>query len=205
MTEVVLRLVGATLLSYFLGGFCAAYYLVRWKTGTDIRTIHSGTAGARNAGRVLGKTGFLAALVLDMAKGALAVCLAQVIAPEGAPWPSYARMLALMGAVLGHRFPLQLGFRGGKSVAVGIGAIACIEPLIALGLAALAGCLFLVTARNTRIPMLAGALLPVAVWVFSDDSIHQAGLTLAAALILFFHRRYIARFLKNLRRQQHEN
>jgi len=200
-----LRLVAATVQAYLLGGFCAAYYLVRWKTGADIRAIHSGTAGARNAGRVLGKFGFLVVLVLDMAKGALAVWLAQVIAPETGSWPSVARMLALVGAVLGHRYPLQLDFRGGKSVAVGIGAITCIEPLIALGLAALAGFLFLATSRNKRIPLLAGALLPPAVWVFSDDLIHQAGLTLAAALILFFHRRYITLYLKNLKRRPHEN
>lgn len=200
-----LRLLAAFLLAYLLAGFCAAYYLVRWKTGTDIRSIHSCTAGARNAGRVLGKYGFFVVLFIDMAKGALAVWLSEQIAPQGEIWQSSARMLALLGALLGHRYPLQLGFRGGKSVAVGIGAITYIEPLIALGLLILATILFLATARNTRIPMLTGALLPVAVWFFSDDKIHLVGLTLAAVLILFFHRAYITNYLKNLTKQQYEN
>lgn len=96
---------------YALGCIASAYYLVRLCTGQDLRTLGSGNVGARNAGRVLGPWGFLAVTVVDMSKAALAVALARWWGCG--PWGQAA---ALWAAIVGHAFPLQLGFRGGKGV-----------------------------------------------------------------------------------------
>ena len=71
------RVTGCVLEAYVLGCFATGYYLVRARTGKDLRTIESGSIGARNAGRVLGKTGFAITLLGDFGKGALAVWIAR--------------------------------------------------------------------------------------------------------------------------------
>src|SRR4029079_15020497 len=96
----------AVLASYLIGGFCAAYYLVRVARSADIRTLGSGNAGARNAGRILGAPGFLLALLLDAAKGALAVLATARLVPGIGP-----ATLALIAVVAGHIWPAQLAFR----------------------------------------------------------------------------------------------
>ncbi len=63
--------IGVVLGSYVLGCFTTGYYLVRWRTGQDLRGLGSGSVGAKNAGRVLGAMGFLLTLTGDLAKGAL--------------------------------------------------------------------------------------------------------------------------------------
>ncbi len=115
----------AVLASYLLGGFCAAYYVVRLARSADIRTLGSGTAGARNAGRLLGAPGFLLTLLLDAAKGALAVWVTTRLVPG--PWPA---SLALIAVVAGHVWPLQLGWRGGKGVATALGGLAVWIPAV---------------------------------------------------------------------------
>ena len=64
---------GSVLGAYLLGCFATGYYLVRARTGRDIREIESGSTGTSNVGRVLGKSGYLLTVLGDMAKGALAV------------------------------------------------------------------------------------------------------------------------------------
>lgn len=116
-----LGLVGA---GYALGGIASAYYLVRICTGQDLRTLHSGNVGARNAGRVLGVWGFLVVTVLDMGKAALACALARWA--SGDPWVVAATLWAV---ILGHAFPPQLGFRGGKGVNCLGGGTLVVAPL----------------------------------------------------------------------------
>jgi glycerol-3-phosphate acyltransferase PlsY len=110
-------------LAYTLGCFNAGYYLLRWRDGRDLRQLGSGNAGARNAGRVLGRPAFVAVFLLDAAKGALAVLAAQTWAVEVAP-------LCSVVVVLGHVFPAQLGWRGGKGVAPALGALALLDVAV---------------------------------------------------------------------------
>jgi acyl phosphate:glycerol-3-phosphate acyltransferase len=126
------------LLAYGLGCLNAGYYLLRWRDGRDIRQLGSGNAGARNVGRVLGRQGFALVFVLDAAKGVLAVTAAPHWAPE------VAALCALL-VTLGHVYPVQLNWRGGKGVATAIGALLALAwtfrpidiTLAALALAAL--------------------------------------------------------------------
>jgi glycerol-3-phosphate acyltransferase PlsY len=119
-------------LAYALGCLNAAYYLLRWHDGRDIRRLGSGNAGARNAGRVLGRGAFALVFVLDAAKGVLAVAAAMALAPATVP-------VCAVAVTLGHIFPAQLGWRGGKGVATAIGAMAMLDlEVLALAVGAFA-------------------------------------------------------------------
>ena len=113
-------------ISYLLGSIPFGYLLVRCFRGRDIRQSGSGNIGATNVARsspVLG----LATLLLDAAKGFVAVALAATL--SGGSGVRYSAMaLSALCAVLGHMFPLWLRFRGGKGVATGVGAFVAIVP-----------------------------------------------------------------------------
>jgi acyl-phosphate glycerol 3-phosphate acyltransferase len=128
MTRNAVPIALAVLGSYLLGGFCAAYYVVRMARSTDIRTLGSGNAGARNAGRLLGAPGFLVTLLLDAAKGAVAVWVTARLVPG--PWPE---TLSLLAVVAGHIWPAQLGWRGGKGIATALGGLVAWLPTVGLG------------------------------------------------------------------------
>src|SRR5947209_14629411 len=106
---------------YLLGCFTAGYYWVRWRTGQDLREQGSGNLGARNAGRVLGTPAFVATLLLDLGKGAMAVGMALYVGlrPE-------LVITAMLAVVVGHNWPMQLRFHGGKGIAK-IGRASCRE------------------------------------------------------------------------------
>jgi len=116
-------MIAAVALAYALGCANAAYYVVRWRDGRDVRTLGSGTAGARNAGRVLGRWAFALVFLSDAAKGGLAVLAARWWVPEAAP-------LCAVAAVVGHVWPAQLGWRGGKGVATALGALAALDVTV---------------------------------------------------------------------------
>lgn len=123
----------AILGAYGLGCVNAGYYLVRWRTGHDIRSLGSGNAGARNVGRMLGRPAFLATFVLDSAKGAAAVIIGTLVS-AATPFPGLCGLVA----VAGHVWPIQLRGQGGKGVATGIGmllALAVLRPLPELAFA----------------------------------------------------------------------
>ena len=109
---------------YLLGSISFAVWLVRRRTGGDIREVGSGNAGATNVLRAHGKG--LAALVAlaDVAKGAAAVFVARAFTAD----PRVAAAAGL-AAIVGHVFPLFYGFRGGKGVATSVGAFLVLAPL----------------------------------------------------------------------------
>lgn len=115
--------VGLLIGSYLLGSISWSYLIVRRLHGIDVRQVGSGNAGATNVLRISGTLPALVALVLDAAKGAVAVLAAQKL---GAPGPVIGG--AALGSVVGHLFPLYHGFRGGKGVATATGALVALAP-----------------------------------------------------------------------------
>jgi len=116
------------LVGYGLGCLVPGYYLVRWRTGRDIRTVGSGKVGATNVRRVLGRGWMLATVVGDIGKGALALALARLLDLDT------AGMAAVACAVTaGHIWPVQLGFRGGRGAATAFGAALLLAPAAAVG------------------------------------------------------------------------
>jgi acyl phosphate:glycerol-3-phosphate acyltransferase len=114
---------GVVVAAYLLGAVSFSYLIVKLLKGRDVRTVGSGNAGATNVARAAGKAAGAAALLLDCGKGVAAVAGARALgAPE-----------ALVGAaaaavVVGHVFPVFLGFRGGKGVATAAGALGALAP-----------------------------------------------------------------------------
>lgn len=112
------------LLCYAIGCFVTAWYLVRWRMGADLRVLHSGTTGARNAGRVLGRAAFAGVAVLDGLRGMLALGIAAHFGLRDW-WLTFAGTAVLAG----HVWPVQTGFQGGKGLAIGTGVILWLLPL----------------------------------------------------------------------------
>jgi len=134
----------ALLAGYLLGSIPFGLLLTRWAGLGDVRSIGSGNIGATNVLRT-GHRGLAGAtLALDLLKGTLAVLIVYAMAKRAVGFEAYRlAYLAGLGAVLGHLFPLWLGFHGGKGIATFIGVLlgvhwpaAAVFCLIWLGVAA---------------------------------------------------------------------
>jgi glycerol-3-phosphate acyltransferase PlsY len=178
----------ALLIGYGAGCFNAAYYVVRWLTGQDIRSIGSGNAGATNAGRLLGKGGFLLALTLDCAKGALAVGIARW-------WHLDAWIIALVALAVaaGHVWPAQLRFRGGRGVATSLAALLVLDARVILAFGAVFFLAFLLLRNFTSSGLLAFAFGPFIVFALGLPGPSVAGTAALAALVLISHRDHLRR------------
>jgi acyl phosphate:glycerol-3-phosphate acyltransferase len=117
----------AVLVAYALGCIVAAYYVVRLRSGKDVRDSGSGNAGARNVYRSGDRVAAALTLLLDAAKGAAAIQLAIWAVNNDA-----ALALAFVAVIVGHIWPIQLQFRGGKGVAPAIGAGLVLLPRLPL-------------------------------------------------------------------------
>lgn len=147
--------------AYLLGAIPFGYLLVKWKTGKDVRTSGSGNIGATNVLRTTGRLAGVATLLLDIAKGFLAVWIAIKLTDDSPLWTS-AAALAVMA---GHAFPVFLRFQGGKAVASFVGAFLCLTPLpLAAVLVVFVG--IVAMTRYISMGSIVGALtFPLAVWL----------------------------------------
>lgn len=175
-------------LGYLLGSIPFGIVITRALGLGDLRQIGSGNIGATNVLRTGHKGAALATLLLDSGKGAIAVLLARWLGGET------AAVMAGAGALLGHCFPVWLGFKGGKGVATFLGTlIALYWPL---GLAACA--VWAVTAAVTRISSLSALVSvgtsPLIALLMGKGQIAATALFMAA-LIFWRHKENIARLM----------
>ncbi len=170
--------------AYLLGGVATGYYLVRARAGRDIRDFGSGSTGARNVGRLLGRSGFGLTVLGDFGKGALAV-------GSTLAWihDYHLAALAMLAVVAGHIWPVTLRFRGGKGVATSLGALLVFDYRLALTFAALFLAGFILTRKSTLPGMFAFACLPLAGWWFDPDGRMAMLIVVLSAMILFAHRK----------------
>lgn len=178
------------LMAYALGCVSAGYYLVRWRTGQDVRAAGSGVTGATNVSRALGKSGFALTLLLDAGKGVLASGLV-----SWAQLDLWLRWLVVIAVVAGHIWPVQLGFRGGKGIATLLGALLVLDwrvPLIAGALVPFTLLLF----RRFTIAGLCALVLtpPVLVWLEAPVA-HLVGMSGLLLMILWSHRQNLRDWL----------
>ncbi|MGE5236099.1 MAG: glycerol-3-phosphate 1-O-acyltransferase PlsY [Acidobacteriota bacterium] len=181
-------LVGA----YLLGSIPFAYLLVRAAGKGDIRRAGSGNVGATNSLRAAGWKVAGVVLVLDVGKGLLAVWAMRQA--TGSPAWSAAAALA---AVIGHCFPVWLGFRGGKGVATLVGSYALVAPL-ALAVTAVVWLVACAVSRVVAVgSLVAAATLPIAVYVVARPSPGVVGCTVATSLVVLWrHRENLARLVR---------
>ena len=115
----------ALIASYLLGSIPFGYLVVRIKQGSDVRSVGSGNIGATNVFRAAGRGGAVLTLLLDAAKGYLAVLITALLTGYASP----AVAMSAMAAILGHVFPIYLKFQGGKGVATGAGIFLFLAPV----------------------------------------------------------------------------
>ncbi len=183
MTRIIIPIV-----AYLLGSIPFGYLIVRRRSGADIRETGSGGTGATNVSRRAGKAAGVLTLLLDAAKGCVAVVIARAV--SGDDWVIAAAAIAVL---VGHIFPVWLGFRGGKGVATGVGIFLVLAPIPLL----CAGVVFVAIVLLTRYvslgSMTAAILIPVLVVVRSDSRPLLTAAVVGAALIVFAHRGNIQR------------
>lgn len=165
------------IISYLLGSITCGYYLVRILTGRDIRTVASGNPGSRNVGRLLGAKGFILTFIGDAGKGLLAVWLAERLAIF--PWLPAA---ALLATVVGHIWPVQLRFRGGKGFATFAGGMVFLNPPVLLAGLALCVLLYPLMRGTTRRGLVALTATPL---LMSLWNIRKGAALLTPESILF--------------------
>jgi glycerol-3-phosphate acyltransferase PlsY len=145
-------------LAYLLGSIPFGYLLVRIFRKEDIRASGSGNIGATNVARSGSKGLAILTLLLDLGKAFLAVRIAQHFAPG----VSDLAVTAAVAAILGHVFPVWLGFRGGKGVATALGVFLALIPHAALALLGV----FIVVFAFTRIVSLASIIAAASFFFF---------------------------------------
>jgi len=179
---VLLTQLGIVLASYLLGCISVGYYLVRWRTGQDLRELGSGATGGRNTGRVLGKSGAIATGIGDILKGVIAMGIALWFNVE--PW---ALALVMIAVLAGHVWPFQLGFKGGKGLSAAFGAVLAFDYRIALLTAILALVLLLIS-RNEFLFLMGIASSPPIAFALGHRWEIVAGMVVLVLIILYAHR-----------------
>ena len=173
----------AILLGYAIGSLPIGFLVAQNTRGIDLRRAGSGNVGAANVYRTTGLGVAIVVMIADMAKGAAAVLLA---GDGGA-------VAAGVAAVVGHVYPVWLGFHGGKGVATASGVFGVLSPWPT----AIAAAAFSLTVARTRYVSLgsvvATVILPVAGWLTPGLRAVDIAATVVAMLILFRHRGNIAR------------
>ncbi len=174
------------LLAYLVGGISPGYLLVRMVLDTDLRTVGSGSLGATNVGRVLGKKGFYFTLVTDFLKGAVMVLLAKWLGFS----PGVVAAVVVV-VIVGHIWPIWLHFHGGKGIATGLGAFVALDYRILL----IGGVVLLVTYMMLRrfLPswIVTLAAMPLIAYILGYPLAVVVPLILAAAIIVFAHKENI--------------
>lgn len=172
------------LFAYILGCFTSGYYFVRWFADQDIRQSGSGSVGARNVSRVLGKKGFFLTVFCDVLKGVLTVWVARHFTPD-----TRLILLAMIAVVAGHVWPIQLRFQGGKGMATSLGSLLVFDVQLALTFAVLFLCLAALLRRTVLPGLFALACIPFAEFWFNHVPTTVVLLSFWAGLVLLAHRR----------------
>jgi glycerol-3-phosphate acyltransferase PlsY len=176
-------------LGYFLGAIPFGLLFSYLSGAGDVRKIGSGNIGATNVLRTGKKWAAAATLICDGGKGAAAVLIARYALPPG------AEIFAALAAVLGHLFPLWLGFRGGKGVATYLGISLALFWPVGLLVAASWAAAALIWRISSLSALVAIALSPAYFFAFGQKDYVPLALVLAV-LIFFMHRENIRRLLR---------
>ena len=173
---------------------------MRHKVGGDVRQSGSGGTGATNVSRRAGKAAGVFTLVLDLLKGMLAIVVARLLIGEGEPAIDWMTAAAAVAAIVGHIFPVWLGFRGGKGVATGVGVFLMLAPVAVLCAAILFVVVVWITKYVSLGSIVAAALIPVFVLMdivfvrpITDLRPLLTGTVVGGMLIIFAHRGNIGR------------
>lgn len=190
--EILRQIVLVGGISYLIGSIPTGYIIVKLFTGQDIRTIGSGSTGATNVKRVMGKKWFFIVMLLDALKGALPVVLSALYATVLAHL-GVMPVLAAICAILGHSKSIYLNFTGGKSVATGVGTLMALNWQAGLIIAAVWGIVTWVSKYVSLGSIVALALSPLIMWFLNAPVAYIVYALIAAIYVIYLHRENIKR------------
>ena len=186
--------------AYFIGGIPWGVVVARLAGGPDPRSLGSGRTGGANVLRAVGPRLALTAGLLDMLKGVAVVLLARLLG--AGPWVEVA---AATAAVVGHTFSPYLGFKGGRGVSVGWGALLVIAPLVAIAIVPVYLLVLLVTGYSSLGSLVgslvAGIGLAATTLATGGPPAYLAYAVVGTALIWLFHLDNIRRLLAGTERK----
>ncbi len=159
--------IASVLIGYLLGSIPSAYIVTKLRKGVDIREVDAtGNVGAASVFRQVGLWEGAVVSAADIAKGTAAILIAQLL-DVSEPW-----VLATgFAAVLGHSYPVYIGFRGGQGIATLIGIFAVLAPLATAVILVLMGIVLLLIRRIFLMVCIVGPLLPLSVWIFHGSAL----------------------------------
>ncbi len=159
--------IASVLIGYLLGSIPSAYIVTKLRKGVDIREVDAtGNVGAASVFRQVGLWEGAVVSAADIAKGTAAILIAQLLGVSE-PW-----VLATgFAAVLGHSYPVYIGFRGGQGIATLIGIFAVLAPLATAVILVLMGIVLLLIRRIFLMVCIVGPLLPLSVWIFHGSAL----------------------------------
>lgn len=152
----------AILLSYFFGCVNTGYYYVLHFYQQDIRETGSRVTGATNVSRLAGNRGFMITLAGDALKGFIAIGISRLMQVN-----DYIILFCIFAVIMGHIFPIQLGFKGGKGLATMAGALLAYSPLLVVLALGMSGLVLIFNKRRTISVLIALWLLPLVLWMMN--------------------------------------
>lgn len=188
--QIVVTIIGA----YLIGSIPTGYIIVKLFTGQDIRTVGSGSTGATNVKRVMGKKWFFTVMILDAIKGALPVVLAYLFAAAFANI-GLLPVLAAVFAIIGHSKSIFLKFTGGKSVASGVGTLLALNWQAGLIIAVVWAIITWFSRYVSLGSIIALALAPVIMWLLDSPLAYVIYSLIAAIYVIYLHRENIKRLI----------
>lgn len=184
----------AVIIAYLIGSIPTGYIIVKLFTGQDIRKSGSGSTGATNVKRVMGKKWFFIVMFLDAFKGALPVILAKLFATSFQEI-GLIPVLCAVAVILGHSKSIFLKFTGGKSVASGVGTIIALNWQVGLIIALVWSVVTYISRYVSVGSIIALSISPVLMFLYHEPIAYIAYGILGAIYIIYLHRENILRLV----------
>lgn len=186
----MIKLISPIIFGYLIGSIPFGFITGRMR-GIDLRKIGSGNIGATNTFRALGVTPAIAVFILDLLKGTIAVEVAKMIAPTS----YWIIVISGVAAVIGHMYPIFLGFKGGKGSATSLGVLAGIAPdLFVVAMVFVLAAIYIT--RIVSVTSIIGViLLTILMFAFHKPMEYSIATSVVAALVIIRHIPNIKRLL----------
>lgn len=201
----IIKIILLIMFSYLIGAIPFSFILCKKLKNIDIRTVGSKNVGATNAARILGKKWFFIIMLMDALKGFLIVFFTQYLINYHFIKPfSFLPILVSISVIMGHTFPIFLGFKGGKGVAVSAGVLLALDYRLLL-LSLLIFILAVLISRYISLGSTLGSLfLPVSVLIFYHNNMNYYLFLFCLIISLYVivkHKENIKRILKRTERK----